>query len=245
MKVVCWISAIAVMVFTSHTATAQAATIPVLEDVMTSAFFTSGDFVRGYPGDNRPTMRVASDNAFGTGPETIYLTFDASHFASYSGPVPSAILQVESVAGGFNADATPSNPFQMSAHAVTANPITSITDNTNPGGAIAWNTFFTNNILPANPAAITTVTGFGIIQFDVTGIVNDWISGANSVFAIALTGKHDTLSDGDVLHGICNNNNTTVLGTTFISVVPEPATALLGALALAGIVVTRIHRRSR
>lgn len=203
------------------------ATIPAMEDVMTSAFFLGPDFVRGYPGDNRPVMRVSADNAFGTGPETIYLTFDPNAFAAYSGPAPRALLSVQSVAGGFNADATPENPFQMSAHAVTADPLTSIIDDSNPTGTIAWDAFFRDNILPAAPEAVTTVSGFGEVVFDITGIVNDWIVGGNDAFAIALTGKHDTLSDGDVLHGI--RNNTEAPGSTYITIVPEPGSVVLGA----------------
>jgi hypothetical protein len=221
-------------------ATSAAATIPVTEDVMTSAFFTGTNLVRGYPGDARPTLRVSSDNAFGTGPETVYLTFNPAAFASYTAPVPQALLSVQSVAGGFNADATPDNAFQISAHAVNADPLTSILDDTNPGGTIPWLDFFTNNILPAGPAATTTVTGFGEIQFDVTDIVNDWISGDNTVFAIALTGKNDMLSNGDVLHGI--RNNTEAPGSSYLTVVPEPSALMLSLLSLTAFAFARQRR---
>lgn len=206
----------------------QAAILPVVDDVMTSAFFQGANTVRGYPGDNRSEHRVASDNAFGAGPETVYLTFDPADVAALGGSVPQAILSVESVAGGFGADASPANPFAMSAHALALDPLASITDDTNPAGPIAWQDFFANQILAADSAAITTVTGFGTLEFDVTQIVNDWVSGSNTVFAIALTGKHDTLSDGNVLHGVANNSETTGL-SHFITVVPEPSAALLAA----------------
>jgi len=231
----------AVLLLVSATAaTSAAATIPVTEDVMTSAFFTGTNLVRGYPGDARPTLRVSSDNAFGTGPETVYLTFDPAAFASYAAPVPQALLSVQSVAGGFSADATPENPFQISAHALTADPLTSVTDDTNPGGTVSWFEFFTNNILAAAPEATTTVTGFGEIQFDVTDIVNDWISGDNAVFAIALTGKNDTLSDGNVLHGI--RNNTEAPGSSYLTLVPEPSTATLSLLGLTAFALVRQRR---
>ena len=204
----------------------RATTIPVVEDVMTSAFFTGTNLVRGYDADDRTAHRVSSDNAFGVGPETVYLTFDANDIATLGSPVPRAILSVESINGGFGGDATPANPFAMSAHAVDTDPLVAITDDTNPAGPIAWNDFFANNILVAPASATTTVTGFGTLKFDVTQIVNDWVAGTNAVFAIALTGKNDTLSDGNILHGIANNSETEGL-SHFISIVPEPTAGCL------------------
>lgn len=223
---------------------ARAATIPVVEDVMTSSFFTGTNLVRGYPGDARPTLRVSTDGAFGlTGAETVYLTFAASSFASYTTPVAHARLTVESIAGGFNADATAEDPFQISAHALTADPLASITDDTNPGGTISWLDFYNNNILPASAEARTTVTGFGPITFDVTAIVNDWISGANSVFAVALTGKHHALNATEFLHGIRNNSDASVLGTSYLTIVPEPSLGALVGIAAAALAVAGRRRR--
>ncbi len=217
----------------------SAATIPVVEDVMTSAFFGGPDFVRGYVGDGRLVHRVASDNAFGVGPETVYLTFNPSDFSVLGGPIPKAILSVESAAGGFGGDATPANPFEMSAHAIDTDPLTAITDDTNPGGPIDWFAFFNNNILPAPASATTTIAGFGTLQFDITPIVNDWISGANTVFSIALTGKNDTLSNGNILHGIVNNSETSS-ASHFITIVPEPS-----GLALAGLLAFAVVSRNK
>ncbi len=134
------------------------------EDVMTSAFFFGPDFVRGYRGDNRSTFRVSSNNAFGAGPETIYLDFSSLSVAQ----VESGILTLQSVSGGFGADASSMNPFVVSAHAVDFNPFTAITDNRNPGGSVSWETFFNGHILPSNSTARTTVSGFGTVTFDVT-----------------------------------------------------------------------------
>lgn len=213
---------------------AEAAIIPVAEDVMTSSFFTGTDLVRGFPGDARPMLRVSTPDAFGLpGAETVYLTFAPADIAALTSPVPSARLTVQSISGGFGADADAANPFQISAHAVSANPLTSITDNTNPGGSISWNTFYGNNILPAAPAATTTVSGFGAIEFDVTSIINGWISGANTVYSIALSGKNHTINGGEYLHGIRNNNDTAgTVGSSFLTVVPEPATGSIASLCL-------------
>ncbi|MEM0927600.1 MAG: PEP-CTERM sorting domain-containing protein, partial [Planctomycetota bacterium] len=208
---------------------AQGQIINPTEDVMTSSFFQGSDQVRGYSGDARPAFRVSSDLAFGVGPETVYIGFDSADFAAISGPVASALLNVESTSGGFFADASAGNPFLVSAHAVDADPFTSITDDTNPGGSISASDFFANNILSSEPEAVTSINSFGTFTFDITSIVNDWLDGTNTVFAIALTGKNDpqTANDGaGFLHGFANN--TEAPGSTFIAI-PEPASlALLG-----------------
>jgi len=212
--------------------TASAQTIAPTEDVMTSAFFQGADLVRGYVGENRPTFRVSSNNDFDRGPETIYLLFGESDFASFTNPVPNASLSLTSVTGNFGADASATSPFIVSAHAVDANPFTSIIDDTNPTGTIAWDDFFDNNILAASPEVLSVINGFGVFEFDVTNIVNDWISGSNQEFVIALTGKNDVQVGDGFLHGF--SNNTELPGSTFLTVsaVPEPSSAALLTLLL-------------
>ncbi len=229
---------------------AHAATvIEVTEDVMTSSFFTGANTVRGYAGEgNRAVLRTSTDGAFGlAGAETIYLTFDYD-FSAFSGPV-TATLTLQSISGGFGADASADSPFLVSAHAVAANPLTTIIDDTNPGGSVSWLNFFNNYILPAAPEASTSVNGFGAVSFDVSAIVNGWANGTNTVFAIALTGKNDT-SGNDFLHGFLNNNNSGPgEGHTFLTVtaVPEPGSyaMLLAGLAAVGGVVRRRRGASR
>jgi hypothetical protein len=207
------------------------------EDVMTSVFFTGTNQVRGFLGDNRPTFRVSSDNAFGSGPETIYLRFSTADFLGLSKPVGKALLTLTSVDGGFGANAGPGNPFLVSAHGVNLDPIANITDNTS-SGTISPLDFFNNNILDADPLAITRVEGFGQITFNVTALVNDWISGNNSNFYIAMTAKNDpqTGNGGNgYLHGFRNNSNTTLdEGFSFLSVttIPEPS----GLVIVSGII---------
>jgi len=231
---------LAVCALLSANTSAAATVIPVEEDVMTSVFFQGTNKVRGYAAENnRPVMRVSNHNTNGTtGPATIYLT---SHydFSSFAGPV-SAILTLQSAEGGFGADAGAGNPFTVSAHGVNADPLASITDDTNPAGAIDWLSFYGNNILAADSAASTAVNCTDCaVTFDVSALVNDWISGANTLHTIALTGKNDT-SGNDFLHGFLNNNTGgAAMGYTYLSVsaVPEPEhyallLAGLGALGL-------------
>lgn len=219
--------------------------IPVDEDVMTSSFFFAPNTVRGYASEaNRPVLRTSTDGAYGLpGAETIYLTFDYD-FASFSGPVD-AKLTMQSTAGGQNADASPDNPFLVSVHALSANPLTTIVDDTNPGGTASWLNFYQNSILPADAAASTLITGFGAVEFDVSAAVNSWRTGDNTIFALAVTGLNET-SDYGFLHGFLNNDNGgTAMGHTFLTVsaVPEPATL---ALALGGLVtVGGVARRRR
>ncbi len=221
---------------------ARAVVVEVDEDVMTSSFFTGTDLVRGYGEDNRNVLRVSTNEPFGlVGAETIYLTFDYD-FSAFTGPVQ-ALLTVQSVSGGFGADAGAGNPFTVSAHGVDANPLTSITDNTNPGGAIDWLSFYEDHILPADAAAFTTINGLGTFTFDVSSVVNSWVSGTQPFHALALTGKNDT-SGADFLHGFLNNSENP--GSTYLTItaVPEPSEwAMLAAgLALIG---CRAARRSR
>jgi hypothetical protein len=199
------------------------------EDIMTSPFFQGTDLVRGYSGDNRGTLRVSTDNPFGVGnAETIYMSFGFDP-ANYTGPVARAVLSVTSVSGGFNADASAATPFLVSAHAVNADPFSSITDDTNATGSIAWNAFLNNNILAAVDS--TSIDDVGVFQFDVTPLINDWIAGTNTQFSIALTGKND-IGGNEFLHGF--SNNTEVPGATFLTInpVPEPSTALLSILGI-------------
>ncbi|MEM9446139.1 MAG: PEP-CTERM sorting domain-containing protein [Verrucomicrobiota bacterium] len=214
------------------------------EDVMTSGFFQGNDRVRGFQGDNRAVHRVSTDTPFGvSGAETIYISFDNIFDpATFSSPIQNATLTLESVPGGFFADASAGNPFLVSAHGVDLDPLASIIDNTNPGGIVDWLTYFNTNILDADPTALTSVDSFGTIEFDVTSLVNDWISGSNTQYFIALTGKNDT-SGNDFLHGF--SNNTEAPGSTELAItIPEPSTVILltvGGLCLAGM----SYRRSK
>jgi hypothetical protein len=238
------LSMLALVAALGAASSSQAAVIPVVEDVMTSSFFQGADAVRGYAGDDRPTFRVSTTDPFGTvGAETIYLTFDPAQFASYGGPVPSALLTLQSISGGFGADASAGAPFTVSAHAVSADPLSNITDDTNPAGPINWLDFYDNNILAADGAASTVIDGFGPVTFDVTSVVNNWIAGTNTVFALALTGKNH-VAGGEFLHGFANNTES--LGSTFITVtaVPEPTALVLGLFGFAAVLAGRRSRRS-
>lgn len=220
--------------------------IPVDEDVMTSSFFQGANTVRGYAAETtRPVMRVSTDGAFGVaGAETIYLSFDHD-FSSFTGPVQ-AMLTLQSTEGGFGADASASAPYTVSAHGVNANPLSSIIDDTNPSGTVSWLDFYNNHILAADSAALTTVNSFGAVTFDVSALVNSWISGSNNIQIIALTGKNDT-SGNDFLHGFLNNDNGgTAMGYTFLSVsaVPEPQAYIL-LLAGLGLMGMRLYRQQR
>jgi hypothetical protein len=75
-------------------------------------------------------------------------------------------------------------------------------------------TFLDAQIHTADPAARTAVEGFGPIEFDVSAIVNDWITGANDVLAIALTGLNDA-SGNEFLHGFLNDSENP--GSSFLT----------------------------
>ena len=132
----------------------------------------------------------------------------------------------------------PMNPFNVSAHGVNADPLASITDNTNPGGATAWNDFYWNNVLAADAAAVTAVDCIDCtVSFDVTALVTDWIDGSNTLQFMAIAGaNHDPASE--IFHGFLNN--TEHPGSTYLTIapaaVPIPAAAWLFGSALLGLV---------
>ena len=99
--------------------------------------------------------------------------------------------------------------------------------------------FFNNNILPADAAALTTIDGFGTFTFDVTSLVNDWISGSNTFHFIALTGNNDP-GTTDFLHGFLNNSENP--GATTLTVVPEPTTLSFLGLSAIGVLAWRRKR---
>ena len=220
--------------------------IPVAEDVMASGFFQGENLIRGYADESpiREAHRVSSNEAFGVGRETVYMTFEYD-FASL-GQVQSATLHVASVDGGFGAEGSSENPFGMAVSAVSENPLTAITDDTTPGGTIAWDDFFANNILDPAPEAITTVTGIGELQFDVTSLVSSWADGSNDIFALALHGKADTLSNGEILHGIANNSFTADTSHFLTVVVPEPSSFSLVTISFLGLLAMprKLRRRN-
>lgn len=217
-------------------------TYSVDEDVMTSSFFQGTNTVRGYADEGRSVFRVSTNNPFGTqGGETIYLDFGNADFSSFSGLVQ-AELTVQSAAGGFGGDASAGNPFTVSAHAVNADPIASITDDTNPGGSINWLDFYSNNIETADVAALTSVDSFGAITFDVSAIVNDWVSGSNTVQSLALTGINDT-SGNDFLHGFLNNSENPGATSLIVSAVPVPGAVWLMGSGLLGFMNIARHRK--
>lgn len=198
------------------------------EDVMTSGFFQGADLVRGYAGNNRPVLRVSNDAPFATaGAETIYLSFESFDPGLFSDPVSSAILTVTSVDGGFSANGSAETPFVVSAHGVDADPFATILDDTNPGGTTDWVQFYQLNIL--QPVGSAPVQSFGLIEIDVTSLVNGWIAGDIAEFTIALTGKN-YFGGEDILHGFSNNSEAP--GSTFLTLhtIPEPSAAMLALL---------------
>lgn len=217
-------------------------TYAVNEDVMTSSFFQGTNTVRGYAGEGRNVFRVSTNNPFGSaGGETIYLDFGGADFSTFSGVVQ-AKLTVQSVSGGFNADAGAGNPFTVSAHAVNANPITSIIDDTNLTGTINWLDFYNNNIEGADIAATTSIDGFGATTFDVSAIVNGWVSGSNTIQSLALTGFNDA-SGNDFLHGFLNNSENP--GSTYLAVTSVPVPSAVWLLGSGVVGFIGMARRSK
>ena len=203
--------------------------------VMTSGFFQGGDQVRGYEGDSRPILRASSPAPFGLEqPEGIYFDFTSFDPTSFDSRTNSAILSVTSVTGGFNADADLENPFLVSIHGVGENPFLAIADDTNPDGLMSAIEFESTHIF--NAVSSVSVNSLGLVTFNVTDLINDWIDGENSNYFIALTGRDDR-SGSDFLHGFSNSSEVPAATFLTIAEIPEPSELILltiGILALLG-----------
>ena len=221
-------------------ATAQVIDIPVAQDYMSSGFFQS-DFLRGEDaGSNRATNRVTSPNIFGVVGETAYFAFDFDP-AAFSGPAPRALFRVENAPTGFFPDVDPSNPADISLHSLTADPLVAV-DQTLAGGPGSWLDFRDNEITTASIVATTAVDGFGVFEWDVTALVNDWIANGDANFAYTLGSSALLDPEGDAAVGFVNSSwsGLTDEFTARITIVPSP-----GALALLGLggLTARRHRR--
>lgn len=204
-------------------------------DYMTSGFFSMDPAVRG-DNDGRDINRVSSIQPFGVFDENTYLEFNDYDWSSFAGPVDSAVFRIEVVSGGFGADSSEENPFDISLHSLSQDPWTAI-DASIFGGPGSYQDFSAAHITSDSVVSTTSVAGAGVYEWDITSLVNEWIANGDASFAqtIALSGIMDT-SGGTFLQGLVNSSNPNLTGDETIGqivVVPAPASAaLLGAFGV-------------
>lgn len=211
-------------------------------DYMTSGFFSMDPAVRG-DNDGRAVNRVSTIQPFGVFDENTYLEFNDHDWSSFAGPVESAIFRIEVVSGGFGADSSEENPFDISVHSLSQDPWTTI-DPSLFSGPDSYQDFASTQITTDSVVDTTRVFGAGVYEWDVTALVNDWIANGDANFAqtIALSGILDT-SGGTFLQGLVNSTNPGLTGSETIGqIVIVPAPAGMISFAAFGVIASRRRR---
>ena len=219
---------------------AQPTEILVDQDYMSSGFFQS-DFLRGEENPSaRASNRVTSPSIFGVTGETAYFAFDFDPSA-FSGPVAEAVFRVENVSTGFFPDVDANNPAEISLHSLTADPLAAI-DQSLPSGAGSWLDFRDNQITTSSIVSTTTVDGFGIFEWDITALVNEWIANGDANFAYTLGSSALLDPDGGAAVAFVNSTSASLGNelTARITIIPAP-----GAVAMLGFAGVFVGRRRR
>ncbi|MEM1011808.1 MAG: hypothetical protein AAGI46_06260 [Planctomycetota bacterium] len=221
-------------------ATAQVVTLDVDQDYMSSGFFFGPDFLRGQEDNStRATNRATSNPVFGVNGETAYFSFDFDPSA-FSGPVQSAVFRSTTVAPGFGLpEASVGDPAVISLHSLTADPLATV-DLADASTVFA---FRDAQITTSSIVATESITSLGLVEFDVTGLINTWIADAGATFDFTI-GSSALLDQTEAAVAFVNSSFTGLLPTDvapqLVITVPEPATASL--VAVAGLIGLRRRR---
>ena len=211
-------------------------------DYMTSGFFSMDPTVRG-DNDGREINRVSSIQPFGVFDENTYLEFNDYDWSLLAGPVDSAVFRIEVVSGGFGADSSEENPFDISLHSLSQDPWTTI-DPSLFSGTGSYQGFAADQITSDSVVSTTSVGGAGVYEWDITSLVNDWIVSGDANYAqtIALSGILDA-SGGTFLQGLVNSTSPGLTGDEVIGqIVVVPAPAGLLSFAVFGVIAGRRRR---
>ncbi|MEM6690117.1 MAG: PEP-CTERM sorting domain-containing protein [Planctomycetota bacterium] len=229
----------------------QTAVVPVEADFFSTAWAFGAPFLRdagrtslGVTTPDPFLQAAGSGSPLGTWEEVTYFTFDFQP-GSFTSPIRTALLEVETLSRPFGSIPTPSNPFAVSAHRVTADP-TAIDPALNASSAgPSYLNFGASEIAGAEDTV--SITDVGIYTWDVTELVEEWIANgdANFDFSLAMTGRignpADTASSG-FFHAFANSGaNSGQAAQLLITSVPEP-TSFASLCVLGGMTALRRRR---
>lgn len=210
-------------------------TIPATQAGFSSGFFFGAPALRG--NESSSGVGVLGVSAFpygpssaatGLAPEVTFFGFDPAAFTSLAvADVISVRLEATTVLREFMLPVPAAdNPVGIAARGVTQDPFTFITT-----GA-QRNVFYNTHLQPPGALSSTTITGAGDYAWDVTSLVQSWLSTPGALTTIALTGD----PNGDFLHGFRNPRALDpppgIPTRLVIETIPEPGAAVLSAMAM-------------
>lgn len=222
-------------------------------DFFSTAWSFTAPFVRGnYETPARASLGVSTANPFLQGgasansawEETTYFQFNVSSLGLTS-PVEKAMLRASMVTRPFGNAVSTAAPFYISAHQVSADPLTSI-DPALASGAGSYIDYKGTHIGTALDTV--AVTGVGSFEWDVTDLVNEWIANGetNADYSIAMTGRVGNIADdanNGIFHAFVNLEANAAGAARLLITVPEPVTGA-SVLSLGALCLTRQRRRA-
>ena len=160
---------------------------------MSSGFLFGAPTLRGGEEDSvRNLNAVSAPLPFGVRGERTYLSFSTFTPSSFSGPIAQATLRLETLERGFGlVPPSEEEPFPVSLHALSQWP--NEVDPEADEGEQSLRYFEENQY--SEIIATQALTGFGLVEWDITSLVNTWIRGENLVFAVGMTGTSEVSAD--------------------------------------------------
>lgn len=176
--------------------------LSVSRDEMSSGFFFGTPTVRGSEADSTRNLNaVTTARPFGVYGERTYMTFFDFDPSLIAGSVSRATLRLETLERGFGLiPPSVDEPFEVNVHAVSLLPAAIDTEATNGQSSVRF--YNANHI--GEVVATTALTAFGIAEWDIRPLINAWLSGENTVHALALTGS----DEGNPDHALGIYNST-------------------------------------
>ena len=223
-------------------AAAHAATAVVnpASDFFTTAWAFGAPYVHD---EGRDHLGISGPNPYGMDPagswaEVTYLTFDPAFLTGIFSPVESAILTFTTT----TRTGIPTALINISAHYLSADPVTSIDPSLGASSPGSYFDFQNNHIGAVIDSVL--VDSHGVYQLDLTGLVNEWLAAGdtNAAYGIALAGL---VGNEDTPDGWAAIVNSGFEGAPFLTVttsVPEAGSSLLTVIG-AGCLLTGRRRR--
>jgi hypothetical protein len=163
------------------------------------------------------------------------LQFDLSTVGLTGSQVSSATLQlhvIDTVSAGFGLSPDATHPVQIDVTAITESWSES------GGSGVTWNTLPGAAGSPATSQSLNQVNV--LVSFDVTNLVKQWLDGSLANNGFLLTQEAAVGVSGAYHVAVFDSSAGTV--APLLTIVPEPATAVLVLLGTAGLAIFRLRK---